>query len=136
MVAVSTHELSVERREKARRLIAEGRSRREVADVLGVHVATIDRYRRHFGIPRAHAGAFRWTPEREHQARLLVEDECPLKEIARTLGTDYRVIWRRFRDVLPPMQPGGDRFRSHRRIMAELGLGLTPPVIATAGAST
>lgn len=77
MVAVSTHELSVERREKARRLIAEGRSRREVADVLGVHVATIDRYRRHFGIPRAHAGAFRWTPEREHQARLLVEDECP-----------------------------------------------------------
>lgn len=123
---MSTHSGTDERRDKARRLIAEGRTRREVADVLGVHVATVDRYRREMGVPRAHADAFRWTPERERRARMFIDDECPLKEIGRTLGTDYRVIWRRFRDVLPPMQPGGDRFRSHRGMMTALGLQLNP----------
>lgn len=114
------HERIVARRDKVRLLIGEGRS--HIAAILSVSERTVERDRRALGFPIVDRDPFQWNQHSEWLARNLIADECPIAEIARTIGACHHVVRHRFRDDIPAGLIGMDPLASHRSMARELGL--------------
>lgn len=110
------------RREKVRLLIRDGRSAKEIAAIIGVTERTVERDKRALGLPRTIAPEFTWTAKAYWLARNLVENGCPVNEIARTIGSSRHAVTWRFRaelDARPPVEMLGGH--DHERAV-EMGL--------------
>lgn len=88
-------EATQERREAVRRLTEAGLSAKAIGERLGVPQRLVVRDRHKLGI--AQPSAIPLTPAEICLALNLLEDECPLGEIAATLGRGKATIARKFR---------------------------------------
>lgn len=121
------HERIVARRDKVRLLIGEGRSHTDIAAIIGVSARTVDRDRAVLGMADSRADQFAWNQHSEWLARNLIADECPIAEIARSIGaSDHHVVRNHFRGEIPPGYIGGDPLVSHRQMARDLGLLMRP----------
>lgn len=121
------HERIVARRDKVKILINEGRSHTDIAAIIGVAKRTIDRDRRALGYPIVDRDPFQWNQHNEWLARHLIADECPIAEIARSIGAcDHHVVRHHFRDEIRPGIIGMDPLVSHRKMARDLGLLMRP----------
>lgn len=121
------------RREKVALLVAEGRRNREIAEICGVGLREINRDKYLLGLSDpvhglARARALRarpWTDATVQLAHDLLVDECPLKEIARTLGCTPGTIARRFPDLARAVsRPGHNPIAGMGPVARQLGLEL------------
>jgi len=77
-------------RDEFRRLDAEGRTLKELADHFGVDRVTASRIRKELGLTREHF----LTPERKARIEERIEDGWPFNEIARTERVDVETLRR------------------------------------------
>jgi len=115
--------LSEDQVEKIRRLSLENRSITDIATVVGCTNKTVWRYRRKLKLVTPNRD--RWTTQMYLRAFHLLEDECPFREVARTLHVSVEQVKNRFpgmgyRGQGNPL--GGGR---HRRFAEEFGLMLS-----------
>jgi hypothetical protein len=86
--------------EKIRQMTLDGRSLREIAWATGVTDRTVSRYRTKLGIvvPRP---VREFTDDELRLIRSLLDDECPWREVARTVGVYYKGLQARFAPEYP-----------------------------------
>lgn len=96
-------------REAAKKLYDKGHSDAEIADQLGVHYKTVERWRRENGL-------FRRNPEAVAVSWMeLYEQGLSDVDIAQAVGVTQSTIWRwRHRDRLPPNTTRGGDHRKKR----------------------
>jgi transposase len=98
----------------------QGYSITEIALAVGVSDRTVSRYRLQLGLTKPpHVP---WTEEEHAFAERLLQDGCPYREVARTLGRDYKTVMRHHPDYpRVPFNPIGGMWE----IAERLGLALT-----------
>lgn len=110
------------RREKVRLLRADGLSLPAIAGILGVTARTVHRDERALALARRIKLPVRFTAEQAAHIEAMIDDECPVNEIARTFGVDHRAIRRQFAHRAPFADSSLILTWPVRRLRAELGL--------------
>ena len=82
------------RRDRVMELTRDGRSARDIAEILGITERSVLRHRRAAGLSREPGTPM--TADELRRAEALLNDGCSLQEVARTLGRSARTIKRRF----------------------------------------
>lgn len=85
-----------ERREQVARMTELGLSATQIAQRLGIHKRLVVRDREAMGLTAGYT-CNTFTPEEIRIAEMLLEDQCPLGEIAATLGRNRATVARKFR---------------------------------------
>jgi hypothetical protein len=108
--------------EKIRRMTLEGRTLAEIAQAVGCTDKTVSRWRTTLGLTRPHPT---WTTQEYLLAFHLLEDGCPGREVARTLGRAHEQIRTRFPGMGAKCSGNPLGGGKHLRMAVELGLTLT-----------
>jgi DNA invertase Pin-like site-specific DNA recombinase len=101
--------------------VAAGSSTADIARQLGMSDRNVQRIRAALGIP---GQVLRPISEDERRRiRLFMEDECPINEIARTMGRSVKAIHdHAAKDGIPTGHTEGENLIDCRRLREELGL--------------
>lgn len=112
-----------ERRGEVKRMTEEGITAERIADALRITVRTVQRDRAETRVTRQRIASL--SAEEMDAVHLLLEDDCPLAEIARTVGRPKKFLLGVLAQELAsrPRRPGGRILGKHHQAMAEqLGL--------------
>ncbi|URC18194.1 helix-turn-helix DNA binding domain protein [Mycobacterium phage Zenteno07] len=85
---------SLARRAEVRELWAQGATRKQIAEALGVGDRQVQRYLVDEGLVAKHGGHPPMTDEEREKARLMLEDGASYWAVALTLGRDWATIRR------------------------------------------
>lgn len=111
----------LERRRRVAMLTRCAKSTNEIAVILRISTSTVHRDRVELGITDQSVIRDPLSRQEVETIAHLLEDECPLAEIARTVGCSPQTITRRFPDRAPGVgQPVLNSY--HRALAVRLGL--------------
>jgi DNA-binding CsgD family transcriptional regulator len=102
--------------ELIQRMVGRGSTSRQIAEHLGVSTRVVQRRRVALGI--AESGGRRFTAEEHARIMDMIEDGCPIPEIARTIGRNPHVVLVTYRGM-STAKPLGSRAYTLRK---QLGL--------------
>lgn len=113
------HPATAVKADKIAELSRSGYSVNQIAKSLGLTERSVSRYRAAAGLSRpAHK---KLSDEQMRTAAMLYADECPLTEIARTVGCNVSTIQKKFAGVPHPRKPN-PLGKYHRELAESLGV--------------